>query len=58
MPLGHVIYQTVPKGLKMAKGATSSFNAHLRRYRKLGSVDYDSGGMRVHSSLLNVVLQD
>jgi CRP/FNR family cyclic AMP-dependent transcriptional regulator len=30
----------------------------LNRFRKLGFVDYDTGGMQVHSSLLNVVLHD
>ena len=30
----------------------------MNRFRKLGFVDYDSGGMQVHSSLLNVVLHD
>jgi CRP/FNR family transcriptional regulator, cyclic AMP receptor protein len=30
----------------------------MNRFRKLGFVDYDSGGMQVHSSLLNIVLHD
>jgi CRP/FNR family cyclic AMP-dependent transcriptional regulator len=30
----------------------------LNRFRKLGFIDYDSDGMKVHSSLLNVVLHD
>jgi CRP/FNR family cyclic AMP-dependent transcriptional regulator len=30
----------------------------MNRFRKLGFVDYGEGGMRVHSSLLNVVLHD
>src|ERR1700730_15051117 len=30
----------------------------LNRFRKLGFIDYDSDGMEVHSSLLNVVLHD
>ena len=30
----------------------------MNRFRKLGFVDYDVGGLQVHSSLLNVVLND
>ena len=30
----------------------------MNRFRKLGFVDYDGGGLQVHSSLLNVVLND
>ena len=39
-------------------GTTRSRVVFLNRFRKLGFVDYDSGGMQVHSSLLNVVLHD
>jgi CRP/FNR family transcriptional regulator, cyclic AMP receptor protein len=30
----------------------------MNRFRKLGLIDYDSEGMQVHSSLLNIVLHD
>jgi CRP/FNR family transcriptional regulator, cyclic AMP receptor protein len=30
----------------------------MNRFRKLGFVDYGGGGLRVHSSLLNIVLHD
>ena len=30
----------------------------MNRFRKLGFVDYDGGGLQVHSSLLNIVLND
>ena len=30
----------------------------MNRFRKLGFIDYSSGEMRIHSSLLNVVLHD
>jgi len=30
----------------------------MNRFRKMGFVDYDGGGLHVHSSLLNVVLHD
>jgi CRP/FNR family cyclic AMP-dependent transcriptional regulator len=30
----------------------------MNRFRKLGFVDYDSGGLQVHSSLLTIMLRD
>jgi CRP/FNR family cyclic AMP-dependent transcriptional regulator len=30
----------------------------MNRFRKLGFVDYDGGGMQVHSSLVSVVPHD
>jgi hypothetical protein len=30
----------------------------MNRFRKLGFVDYSGSGLQVHSSLLNVVLND
>jgi CRP-like cAMP-binding protein len=30
----------------------------MNRFRKLGFIDYNSGGLQVHSSLLNIVLHD
>jgi CRP/FNR family transcriptional regulator, cyclic AMP receptor protein len=30
----------------------------MNKFRKLGFINYNGGGMRVHSSLLNVVLHD
>ena len=30
----------------------------MNRFKKLGFVEYDGSGMKVHSSLLNVVLHD
>jgi hypothetical protein len=30
----------------------------MNRFRKLGFVEYDSGGLNVHSSLLTIVLRD
>jgi CRP-like cAMP-binding protein len=33
-------------------------NFFMGRFRKLGFIDYDGGGLRVHSSLLHVVLHD
>jgi CRP-like cAMP-binding protein len=36
----------------------SRVNLFMNRFRKLGFVDYGEGGMRIHSSLLNIVLND
>jgi len=30
----------------------------MNRFREMGFINYDGGGMQVHSSLLNVVLHD
>ena len=30
----------------------------MNRFRKLGFIDYDGSGIRVHNSLLNVILND
>jgi len=43
---------------EMVGTTRSRVSFFLNRFRKLGFVDYDSGGMHVHSSLLNVVLHD
>jgi CRP/FNR family cyclic AMP-dependent transcriptional regulator len=36
----------------------SRVNFFMNKFRKLGFINYNGGGMRVHSSLLNVVLHD
>ncbi len=36
----------------------SRVNFFMNKFRKLGFIDYNGGGMHVHSSLLNVVLHD
>jgi CRP/FNR family cyclic AMP-dependent transcriptional regulator len=43
---------------EMVGTTRSRVNFFMNRFRKLGFVDYDSDGMQVHSSLLNVVLHD
>jgi len=40
-------------------GTTRSRVSHfMNRFRQLGFVDYDQSGLRVHNSLLNIVLHD
>lgn len=43
---------------EMVGTTRSRINFFMNRFRKLGFVDYDSAGLKVHSSLLNVVLHD
>lgn len=43
---------------EMVGTTRSRVSFFLNRFRKLGFVNYDGGGMQVHSSLLNVVLHD
>jgi CRP/FNR family transcriptional regulator, cyclic AMP receptor protein len=40
-------------------GATRSrINYFMNKFRKLGFIDYDSGKLKVHSSLMNVIVHD
>jgi CRP-like cAMP-binding protein len=40
-------------------GTTRSRVSHfMNKFRKLGFIDYDGGGLQIHSSLLNVILHD
>ena len=40
-------------------GTTRSRVSHfMNKFRKLGFLDYNGGGVHVHSSLLNIVLHD
>src|SRR5437762_2493907 len=43
---------------EMVGTTRSRVSFFMNRFRKLGFVDYDSGGLQVHSSLLSVVLHD
>jgi hypothetical protein len=48
----------VPPGAvspKVSGGKTISF---MNKFRRLGFIDYNGGGLEAHSSLLNVVLHD
>jgi CRP/FNR family cyclic AMP-dependent transcriptional regulator len=36
----------------------SRVNFFMNKFRKLGFIHYNGGGMQIHSSLLNVVLHD
>ena len=36
----------------------SRVNFFMNKFRKLGFIQYNGGGMQIHRSLLNVVLQD
>ncbi len=43
---------------EMVGTTRSRVSFFMNRFRKLGFVEYDGGGMQVHSSLLNIVLHD
>ena len=43
---------------EMVGTTRSRVSFFMNRFRKLGFVDYNGGGLQVHSSLLNVVLHD
>jgi CRP/FNR family cyclic AMP-dependent transcriptional regulator len=43
---------------EMIGSTRSRVSFFMNRFRKLGFVDYDGGGLQVHSSLLNIVLND
>ena len=47
------------ENLAQMVGTTRSRVSHfMNKFRKLGFIDYDSAGLKVHSGLLNVVLHD
>src|SRR5579863_3242844 len=43
---------------EMVGTTRSRVSFFMNRFRKLGFIDYDGGGLQVHSSLLNIVLHD
>ena len=43
---------------EMVGTTRSRVSFFMNRFREMGFVDYDGGGLQVHSSLLNVVLHD
>ena len=54
-----VIPKITQESLAEMVGTTRSrVSFFMNRFKKLGFVDYDASGMRVHSSLLNIVLHD
>ena len=55
----HVFPSINQENLAQMVGTTRSRVSHfMNKFRKLGFVDYDDSGLRVHRSLLSVVLQD
>lgn len=51
----NVSQETLAEMVGTTRARVSSF---MNKFRRLGFVDYDGGGVRVHSSLLNIVLHD
>jgi hypothetical protein len=42
----------------MQQKAPISVNVFMNRFRKMGFVEYNGGELKVHSSLVNVILHD
>jgi CRP-like cAMP-binding protein len=47
--------ETLPEMIGTTRSRVSFF---MNRFRKLGFIEYNGGGMQVHSSLMSVVLHD
>jgi len=53
--LSRISQETLAEMVGTTRSRVSFF---MNRFRKLGFVDYNSGGLQVHNSLINVVLHD
>ena len=53
--LAKISQETLADMIGTTRSRVSSF---MNKFRKLGFIDYNGGGIEVHSSLLNVVLHD
>jgi CRP-like cAMP-binding protein len=52
---GYLLVLTLAEMVGTTRSRVSFF---MNKFRKLGFIDYDGGGLEVHSSLLDVVLHD
>jgi CRP-like cAMP-binding protein len=57
-PIPLVARMTQETLAEMIGTTRSRVSFFMNRFRKLGFIDYNGGGMRVHSSLVSVVLHD
>jgi CRP/FNR family transcriptional regulator, cyclic AMP receptor protein len=53
--IAKISQETLAEMIGMARSRVSFF---MNKFRKLGFIDYNGGGLEVHSSLLNAVLHD
>src|SRR6476620_3377649 len=53
--IANVSQETLAEMIGTTRSRVSFF---MNKFRKLGFIDYDGGGLQVHSSLLNVILHD
>ena len=53
--IANISQQTLAEMIGTTRSRVSSF---MNNFRRLGFIDYNSDGLSVHSSLLNVVLHD
>jgi CRP/FNR family cyclic AMP-dependent transcriptional regulator len=54
LPIGHINQDTLAK---MVGTTRSRINFFMNKFRRLGYIDYN-GNIKVHPSLLNIVLRD
>ena len=54
------ILPSVSQEILAAKVGTtrSRINFFMNKFRKLGFIEYDNGGLKVHTSLLNVIVHE
>jgi CRP-like cAMP-binding protein len=53
--IASISQETLAEMIGTTRSRVSSF---MNKFRRLGFIDYNGGGLEVHSSLLNVVLHD
>jgi predicted XRE-type DNA-binding protein len=53
--IANISQETLAEMIGTTRSRVSSF---MNKFRRLGFIDYNSDGLSVHSSLLNVVLHD
>jgi CRP/FNR family transcriptional regulator, cyclic AMP receptor protein len=53
--IANISQETLAEMIGTTRSRVSSF---MNKFRRLGFIDYNGGGLEVHSSLLNVVLHD
>jgi hypothetical protein len=54
------VHSSVSQEILAARVGTtrSRINFFMNKFRKLGFIEYDDGGLKVHTSLLNIIVHD
>jgi CRP/FNR family transcriptional regulator, cyclic AMP receptor protein len=53
--IANISQETLAEMIGTTRSRVSSF---MNKFRRLGFIDYNGGGLEIHSSLLNVILHD